>query len=89
MTQATTQDKEVGESKQDKSAEEALEVAEKVIESLTVSKGKWKVAPARAKVYAEVDCLVSNLPKSLSIHANIYAHSATGVLRGRCSQSAS
>jgi hypothetical protein len=27
----------------------------KVVESLTVGKGKWKAAPARAKVYGEVD----------------------------------
>jgi hypothetical protein len=35
--------------------------AEKVIESSTISKGKRKAAPARAKVYAEMDGPVSNL----------------------------
>jgi penicillin-binding protein 1A len=67
-TQATTQDKEVGESEQDELAEEEPEVAEKVIELSTVGKGKQKVAPARAKMYAEVEGLVSNLPRSTLIH---------------------
>jgi hypothetical protein len=75
---ATTQDEEVGESEWDESAE-------KVVESSTVGKGKRKAAPARAKVYGEVDGLVSHLPKSSSICANIYAYSATDVSRGRCS----
>jgi hypothetical protein len=35
--------------------------AEKVVESSTVRKGKWKAAPARAKVYVEMDGLVSHL----------------------------
>jgi hypothetical protein len=68
MMQATMQDEEVGESKWDKSAEEEPEVAEKVIESSTIGKGKRKAAPARAKMYVEVEGPVSNLPKSLSIH---------------------
>jgi hypothetical protein len=51
MTQAMAQDEEVGESKWDESAEEAPEAAEKLVESLIVGKGKWKAAPARAKVY--------------------------------------
>jgi hypothetical protein len=58
---ATTQDKEVGESEREESAEEELAVAEKVVESLTVRKGKQKAAPTRAKVYAAVDGLVSTL----------------------------
>jgi hypothetical protein len=61
---ATTQDEEVGESERDKSAEEAPEAVEKGVESSTVGKGKQKVAPARAKVYAEMDELVSVLLKS-------------------------
>jgi hypothetical protein len=61
--QAMTQDEEVGESERDESAE-------KVIESSTVGKGKWKVVPARAKVYGEVDGPVSRLPKSTSICTN-------------------
>jgi hypothetical protein len=58
---ATTQDEEVGESEQDELAEEAPEAAEKVVESSTVSKGKQKAAPARAKVYGAVDGPVSHL----------------------------
>jgi hypothetical protein len=49
-------------------------VAEKVVESSTVSKGKWKAVPARAKVYGEVDGPVSDLLMSSSIRANIYAY---------------
>jgi hypothetical protein len=59
--QATTQDKEVGESEREESTQEEPEVAAVVVESSTVRKGKWKAAPARAKVYAEMDGLVSNL----------------------------
>jgi hypothetical protein len=76
---ATTQDEEVGESEQDKSAEEALAAAEKAVKSSTVGKGKRKAAPARAKVYAAVDGLVSCLFKSTSICANTYSYSATDV----------
>jgi hypothetical protein len=36
-------------------------VAEKIIESSTVGKGKWKAAPTRAKGYAVVDSPVSIL----------------------------
>jgi hypothetical protein len=43
------------------SAEEEPAVAEKVIESSTVGKGKQKVVPARANVYAEMDGPVSCL----------------------------
>jgi hypothetical protein len=50
---ATMQDEEVGESKRDELAEEEPKVAEKVVESPTVGKGKWKVAPARANVYSD------------------------------------
>jgi hypothetical protein len=68
MTHAMTQDEEVGESERDESAEEEPEAAEKVIELLTVGKGKRKAVPTRAKVYGEMDGPVSNLPKSSSIH---------------------
>jgi hypothetical protein len=88
-TQVTTQDKEVGESKRDKSAEEGLEAAERVVESLTVSKWKRKAVPARAKVYGEVDGPVSHLLKSSSICTNIYTYSATNASRRRCNRSAS
>jgi hypothetical protein len=62
-TQATTQDEEVGESEREESAQEEPEAAAVVVESSTVGKGKWKVAPARAKVYTEMDGLVSNLTR--------------------------
>jgi hypothetical protein len=80
---ATTQDEEVGEREWDESVEEEPEVAKKVIESSTVSKGKWKMVPTRAKVYREVDGPVSDLLKSSSICTNTYAHSATGALHRR------
>jgi hypothetical protein len=79
MTQATTQDEEVGESKQEESAEEEPAAATAVVESSTVGKGKRKVAPARAKVYAAVDGPVSCLFKSTSICANTYSYSVTDV----------
>jgi hypothetical protein len=78
-TQATTQNGEVGESEREESAEEEPVAAEIVVESSTVGKGKGKVAPARAKVYAAVDGPVSHLSKSTSIHANTYSYSATDV----------
>jgi hypothetical protein len=59
MMQVTTQDEEIGESKQEESANE--EPAAKAIESSTVGKGKRKAAPTRAKVYVEVEGPVSNL----------------------------
>jgi hypothetical protein len=59
--QATTQDKDVGESEREVSVEEELAVAENVVELSTVGKGKRKAVPTRAKVYAEVDGPVSNL----------------------------
>jgi hypothetical protein len=59
---AMTQDKEVGESEWDESAVEEPEAAVIVVESSTVGKGKWKVAPTRAKVYGEVEGPVSSLP---------------------------
>jgi hypothetical protein len=62
MTQAMTQDKEIGESERDESAEEELAVVAKAVESLTVGKGKGKAAPARAKVYGAVEGPVSILP---------------------------
>jgi hypothetical protein len=76
---ATTQDGEVGESEWEESAEEEPAAVEILVESSTVGKRKWKAAPARAKVYAAVDGLVSRLSKSTSIHANKYSYSATDV----------
>jgi hypothetical protein len=60
-TQATMQDEEVKESKQEQLAEEELVVAEKGIESSTIRKGKRKAVPARAKVYVEMDEPVSTI----------------------------
>jgi hypothetical protein len=60
-TQATTQDEDIGESEREESAEEEPAAAEKAVESSTVGKGKKKAAPARAKVYAEVNELVSSI----------------------------
>jgi hypothetical protein len=79
MTQATTQDGEDGESEREESAEEGPAAAEVAVESSMVGKGKRKAAPARAKVYAVVDGLVSRLFKSTSIRANLSAYSATVV----------
>jgi hypothetical protein len=59
-TQATTQDEEARESEREESAEEPA-AAEVVVESSTVRKGKRKAAPARAKVYAPMDELVSSV----------------------------
>jgi hypothetical protein len=59
--------------------EEGPVAAEVVVESSTVEKGKRKVVPTRAKVYAAVDGLVSHLFKSTSIRANLSAYSATVV----------
>jgi hypothetical protein len=59
--QAMTQDEEAGDSEWEELAEEALEAVVAVVESSTVSKGKWKAAPTRAKVYAVVDSPVSCL----------------------------
>jgi hypothetical protein len=56
-------------------------MAAKAAESSTIGKGKRKVAPARAKVYTEVEGPVSD--KSLSISANAFAHSATDASCGR------
>jgi hypothetical protein len=58
---ATTQDGEAGESEREESAEEGLAAAEVVVESSMVGNGKWKAAPARAKIYAAVDGPVSTL----------------------------
>jgi hypothetical protein len=60
-TQATTQDKDAGKSEREESAEEEPAAAEKTVESSTVGKGKRKAAPARAKVYAEMDEPVSTI----------------------------
>jgi hypothetical protein len=68
--QVTTQDEEVGESEREESTEEEPAAAEKAVESTTVGKGKRKAALTRAKVYAEVDGLVSVLLKSSSICTN-------------------
>jgi hypothetical protein len=62
MTQATTQDEEIGESEWDELAKEELAVAVKAVESSTVSKGKRKAVPARAKVYGAMEGPVSSLP---------------------------
>jgi hypothetical protein len=59
--QVMMQDEDVGESEQEESAEEELAAAVKAIELLTVGKGKRKVAPARAKVYEEVEGPMSSL----------------------------
>jgi hypothetical protein len=59
--QATTQDKDAGESEREESAEEEPAAAEKGVELSTVGKGKRKAAPARAKVYAEMDEPVSTI----------------------------
>jgi hypothetical protein len=81
---AMTQDEEVGESERDKSAEEEPEAAEKVVELLTVGKGKQKAVPARAKVYSEVDGPVSDSARVVvNMELIHHAHSATGALRGR------
>jgi hypothetical protein len=58
-------------------AEEELVAVAKAVELLTVGKGKWKAAPARAKVYGVVDGPVSDLSKLTSICANIFAYSVT------------
>jgi hypothetical protein len=59
--QATTQDEEVGESKHEESVgEEEPEAVAKVAELSTIGKGKRKAAPVRAKVFSDVDGLVSN-----------------------------
>jgi hypothetical protein len=57
----TMQDKEVRESEREESAEEEPAAVEKGVELSTVGKGKQKAAPARAKVYAAMDELVSDL----------------------------
>jgi hypothetical protein len=57
---AMTQDEEVGESEREESAEEEPAAAEKGAESSTVGKVQ-KAAPARAKVYAEMDEPVSTV----------------------------
>jgi hypothetical protein len=81
---ATMQDEEVRESEWDESVEEEPEAANKVIESSTVSKGKWKVAPTRAKVFSEVDRLVSDSAKVVINRQLVHhAHSAAGASHGR------
>jgi hypothetical protein len=60
-TQAMTQDEGVWESEREESAEGEPAVAEIAVESSTVRKGKRKVAPARAKIYAAVYGPVSTL----------------------------
>jgi hypothetical protein len=65
------------------SREGELEVVDKVIESSTISKGKQKAVPTRAKVYMAVDEPVSDLVKSSSIYANTFAYSVTDASRGR------
>jgi hypothetical protein len=58
---AMTQDEEVGESEREESVQEEPVAVEKAVESSIVRKGKRKAAPARAKVYMEVEGPVSNL----------------------------
>jgi hypothetical protein len=82
-TQATTQDEDAGESEREESAEEEPAAAEKAVELSTIGKGKRKAAPARAKVYATMDEPVSDLPKSSSIRANLFTHSAIAASHGR------
>jgi hypothetical protein len=84
-----TQDEEAGESEREESTEEEPAATEKAVESLTVGKGKRKVAPARARVYAAVNEPVSVLLKPSSICTNTFDYSATDVSRGRRSRSAS
>jgi hypothetical protein len=48
--QVTTQDEDIEESKQEELVEEELAAVDKVVESLTVGKRKWKVVPAKASV---------------------------------------
>jgi hypothetical protein len=74
----TMQDKEVGESEWDESVEEEPKSAAVAVESSTISKGKWKVAPARAKVFSEVDGPVSD-PVEVVVNTQLihHAHSAT------------
>jgi hypothetical protein len=60
-TQATTQDEDIGESEREELANERPVAAEKAVESSTVGKGKRKAAPARAKVYTEVNEPVSSV----------------------------
>jgi hypothetical protein len=60
-----------------------------VVELLTISKGKRKVAPAKAKVFSEVDGLVSHSVKVvINMQLTHSAHSVTSASRGRRSQSA-
>jgi hypothetical protein len=59
MMQVTTQDKETRGSEQDELAEEEMAATVKAVELLTVGKQKRKATPTRAKVYGEVEGLVS------------------------------
>jgi hypothetical protein len=61
---ATTQDKEVGESKQDESTEEEPAVAEKAVESSTVGQGKRKAAPASVRGHRSISLLPLLSPTS-------------------------
>jgi hypothetical protein len=84
MTQVTMQDKEVGESKWDESVgEEEPEVAAKAVESSKISKGKWKVALTKTKVFSEVDGPVSDSAEVINTQLIHHAHSATGASCGR------
>jgi hypothetical protein len=88
--QVTTQDEDVGESERDELVgEEEPEAAEVLTaaEALTVSKGKWKVVPAKTKVFSEVDGLVSySFEVVINMQLTHNAHSATGVSCGRQSR---
>jgi hypothetical protein len=61
IMQVTMQDEDIGESEWEESMEEELAAAAKAVESLTVSKRKRNVAPARANVYVAVEGPVSDL----------------------------
>jgi hypothetical protein len=86
--QVTTQDEEVGESEREELAEEDLAAAEKAVESSTVGKGKRKAAPARAKVYATMDELVSSTTWR-RLTALTHSYSVTNASHGRQNRNAS
>jgi hypothetical protein len=85
MTQATMQDKNVGESEQDELVgEEEPEAAAIAVESSTISKGKQKVVPAKTKVFSKVHGPISQSAKVIvNMQLTHHAHSATSVLHTR------
>jgi hypothetical protein len=72
--QVTTQQEEIGESKQEELAEEEPVAVAKAVKSSTIGKWKRKAAPARAKVYTEVEGPVSDLT---SHHQHALTHLLT------------